>query len=49
MCLALGCARADRRPTDKVGYVLWRDRVEQLCRGRQAELDDVEEEAARDA
>ena len=37
VCLALGSTRTDCRPTDKVGYVLRGDWVEQLCRGRQTE------------
>ena len=45
--LALGRARADRRPRDRVGDVLRRDRVEELAADRQAEAQDLEQQLAR--
>ena len=45
--LALGRARADRAPGDRVGEELRRDRVEELAAGRQAKRDHVAHERAR--
>ena len=47
--LALGRARADRPPGDGVGDVLRRDRVEELAADRQAEVEHLEQQRARDA
>ena len=46
--LALGGARADRAPGDRVGDVLRRDRVEELAADRQPELDHLEQQLAGD-
>ena len=46
MCLRFSGARADGRPANQIGDVLWRDGVEQLSCGWQAEVDDGAEEFA---
>ena len=46
--LRLGGARADGGPADEVGDVLRRDRIEQLGGGRQAEVEHVAQEGARE-
>ena len=49
MHLALGRPRADRAPGDQVREVLRRDHVEVFGAGRQVELVDLEQDAAREA
>ena len=47
--LALGRARPDRAPRDQVGHELRCDRIQELERRRQAQLDHVAQERARNA
>lgn len=44
--LRFGRARADGAPADQVGQVVGRDRIEHLAGGRQAQLDDLGQQAA---
>src|SRR5213592_2448742 len=49
MGLALAGAGSDRSPTDGVGDVLRRDRIEELATGGEADVENVEQELAGDA
>ncbi len=46
MGLRFGSAGADRGPRDQVAIILWRNRVERLGAGRQADFGNVEQELA---
>src|ERR1700750_1199081 len=49
MDLALCRSRADGSPTDKIGHILWRNHIQELCAGRYSHLCQIEKKATCNA